>query len=217
MPKKGINMPNMGTKSNPSRAPAQPMGLADALFSGTQQRVLGLLFGQPGRSFFATEIIGLADSGSGAVQRELKRLTACGLVTSMRLGNQRHYQANPASPLFAALHDIVIKTSGLAEPLRSALSPLAGRLLAACVYGSVAAGTDTAASDIDVLLVAEGLTLEEAYAALASAERRLARKISVTLYTPAEFQRRQADGNAFLTKVLAGPLIPLLGDVHALA
>ena len=111
----------------------------------------------------------------------------------------------------------MIKTSGLAEPLRSALSPLAGRLLAACVYGSVATGTDTAASDIDVLLIAEGLTLEEAYAALASAERRLARKISVTLYTPAEFQRRQADGNAFLTKVLAGPLIPLLGDVHALA
>lgn len=212
-------MPNMGMKPNPQRARAvsKPTSLADALFSGTQQRVLGLLFGQPGRSFFATELIALAGSGSGAVQRELKRLAESGLVTQTRVGNQRHYQANPDSPLFAALHDIVLKTSGLAEPLRAALSPLADRILAACVYGSVASGADTAGSDIDVLLVAETLTLEEAYAALEPVEQRLARKISVTLYTPAEFRRRKAGGNAFLTKVLAAPLIPLQGDIHALA
>lgn len=215
-------MPNMGMKPNPQRAHAttKPASLADALFSGTQQRVLGLLFGQPGRSFFATELIALAGSGSGAVQRELKRLAGSGLVTLTRVGNQCHYQANPDSPLFAALHDIVIKTSGLAEPIKSALSslsPLAEKVFAACVYGSVAAGTDTAGSDIDVLLVAESLTLEEAYAALEPVEQRLARKISVTLYTPAEFSRRKAGGNAFLTKVLAGPLIPLMGDIHALA
>jgi predicted nucleotidyltransferase len=215
-------MPNMGIKPNPQRAravskPGKPTSLADALFSGTQQRVLGLLFGQPGRSFFATELIALAGSGSGAVQRELKRLVGSGLVTLARVGNQCHYQANPDSPLFAALHDIVLKTSGLAEPIQSALLPLAEKVLAACVYGSVAAGADTAGSDIDVLLVAEALTLEEAYAALEPVEQRLARKISVTLYTPAEFCRRKAGGNAFLTKVLAGPIIPLLGDIHALA
>ena len=212
-------MPNMGIKPIPQRAHAatKPTSLADALFSGTQQRVLGLLFGQPGRSFFATELIALAGSGSGAVQRELKRLAGSGLVTLTRVGNQCHYQANPDSPLFAALHDIVLKTSGLSEPIRSALSPLTDRILAACVYGSVAAGADTAASDIDVLLVAEALTLEDAYAALEPVEQRLARKISVTLYTPEEFQRRKAGGNAFLTKVLAGPIIPLLGDIHALA
>ena len=212
-------MPNMGMKPNPLRAPptSRPTSLADALFSGTQQRVLGLLFGQPGRSFFATELIALAGSGSGAVQRELKRLAESGLVTVTRVGNQRHYQANPDSPLFAALHDIVLKTSGLAEPLRSALSPLADKILAAGVYGSVARGTDTAASDIDLLLVTEALTLEDAYAALEPVEQRLARKISVTLYTPAEFHHRKAAGNAFLSKVLAGPVIPLLGDLHALA
>lgn len=212
-------MPNMGRTTKPQRAHAgnKPMSLADALFSGTQQRVLGLLFGQPGRSFFATELIVLAGSGSGAVQRELKRLAGSGLVTLTRVGNQCHYRANLDSPLFAALHDIVLKTSGLAEPIRSALSSLSGKILAACVYGSVAAGADTAGSDIDLLLVAEALTLEEAYAALEAPEKRLARKISVTLYTPAEFRRRKARGNAFLTKVLSGPLIALTGDIHALA
>lgn len=191
--------------------------LADALFSKTQQRVLGLLFGQSGRSFFATEIIGLAGSGSGAVQRELKRLTASGLVTLTRIGNQCHYQANPASPLFEALRDIVLKTSGLADPLRQALASLDETVVAASIYGSVAAGTDTADSDIDILLVAEALTLEAVYAAFEPAEQTLARKINVTLYTPAEFQRRIASGNAFLTKVVSGPMIPLRGDIRALA
>ena len=219
MPKKGINMPNMGIRAISLRetSSSRPTSLADALFSGTQQRVLGLLFGQPARSFFATELIALAGSGSGAVQRELKRLAESGLVTLTRVGNQCHYQANPDSPLFAALYDIVLKTSGLAEPIRSSLLPLADRIVAACVYGSVAAGADSAGSDIDVLLVAEALTLEETYAALESVERRLARKISVTLYTPEEFRRRKVGGNAFLSKVLAGPVIPLLGDLNALA
>ena len=210
-------MPIMGTKPIPPREQSKTTSLADALFSNTQQRVLGLLFGQPGRSFFATEIIGLAGAGSGAVQRELKKLSASGLVTLKRIGNQCHYQANPASPLFSALCDIVRKTSGLAEPLRSALLPQGESILAASVYGSVASGTDTASSDIDILLVAEALTLEEAYAALEPVEKQLGRKISVTLYTPVEFQRRKASGNAFVTKVLAGPMIPLLGDIHAIA
>ncbi len=206
----------MGIKTAAKKAPARRTSLTDALFTRTQQRVLGLLFGQPGRSFFATELIGLVGAGSGAVQREVKRLAESGLVTVTSVGNRRHYQANPASPLFAPLREIALKTSGLAEPLRAALQPLAGRVLAACVYGSVAAGRDTASSDIDLLLVAESMTLEEAHAALEAAEQRLARRISCTLYTPAEFRRRNKGGNAFVTKLLAGALIPLLGDIRAL-
>jgi len=93
-------MPNMGMKHP---APPQRTGLADALFSGTRQRLLGLLFGQPSRSFHATELIGLAGSGSGAVQRELANLAQSGLVTVRAVGNQKHYQANAESPIFAEL------------------------------------------------------------------------------------------------------------------
>ncbi len=209
-------MPKMGIKTAVKKTPTGRTSLSDALFTRTQQRVLGLLFGQPGRSFFATELIGLVGTGSGAVQRELKRLAESGLATVTSVGNQRHYQANPASPLFAPLREIALKTSGLAEPLRAALQPLARRVLAACVYGSVAAGRDTASSDIDLLLVAESMTLEQAHAALEATEQLLARRISVTLYTPAEFRRRKKGGNAFVTKLLAGALIPLLGDIRAL-
>ncbi|MDA0892121.1 MAG: hypothetical protein O3C15_07350 [Proteobacteria bacterium] len=93
-------MPNMGINE------AYQVSLSDALFTTTQQRVLALLFGQPDRSFFANEVIGLTGSGSGAVQRELKRLTDSGLVTSKRIGNQRHFQANRAAPIFSELSAI---------------------------------------------------------------------------------------------------------------
>src|SRR5512134_3072217 len=136
-------MPNMGTRAT---AP-QPVSLVDALFSATQQRVLAFLFGQPERSFFATELIGLVGAGSGAVQRELARLAQSGLVTVTRVGNQKHYQANPRSPIFAELREITQKAVGLAEPLREALAPLALRIAAAFVFGSVARRSDTAASD----------------------------------------------------------------------
>src|SRR5882762_3890665 len=77
--------------------------LVDALFSTTQQRVLALLFGQPERSFFANEIIALTKSGSGGVQKELRRLTDSGLVTTTRIGNQKHFQANHNAPLYQDL------------------------------------------------------------------------------------------------------------------
>ncbi|MDQ3148993.1 MAG: winged helix-turn-helix domain-containing protein, partial [Chloroflexota bacterium] len=86
----------------------------------TQQRVLGVLFGQPERSFYASELIRDAGTGSGAAQRELARLEASGLIVARRIGHQKHYQANAASPLYSELRNIVLKTVGLAEPLRDA-------------------------------------------------------------------------------------------------
>ncbi len=187
--------------------------LADALFSSTQQRVLGLLFGQPDRSFFATEIIERLGAGSGAVQRELKKLADSGLVTVSRIGNRKHFQANPASPIFSELCALVRKTIGLLEPLREALEPASGAVELALVYGSVAKGTETAASDIDLLLVSDTLTLEAVYRLLGSAEQSLRRPINPTLFTSEEFKRRLRDGNPFLKRVLAGETLLLKGTL----
>src|SRR6476646_10843134 len=147
IPKVGSNIPEMGSHK-PARAVKIPASLADALFSRTQQSVLGLLFGQPDRSFYATELIKRLGAGSGAVQRELARLEESGLVSVSRVGTQKHYQANGNSPLFAELCGIVQKTVGVAEPLRAALKKLAPRIAAAFVFGSVAKRRDTTSSDI---------------------------------------------------------------------
>ncbi len=191
-----------------------PTSMADALFTTTQQRVLSLLFGQPNRSFYASEMIERTRSGSGAVQRELKRLASSGLVTVKRIGNQTHYQASPAAPIFRELCSLVKKTVALAEPIRESLVPLGDRVTLALLYGSVANGTDTASSAIDILIVADGVTLEDVYSALAPVESELCRKISPTLYTPEELAQRKASNNPFLARVLAGEHLVLMGSEH---
>ena len=228
MPKMGSNISNMGILKKPkvaeapasysvSRQQGARAGIAGALFTATQQRVFGLLFGQPERSFFATELINLTGAGSGAVQRELQRLAASELITMERIGNQKHYRANREAPIFEELHRIAIKTLGVAGALHAALSSLEDRIRCAVLYGSVAKRVDTAVSDIDVLIVADGVGLEEVYKALAPAEKRLGRTISPTLYTSREFQRRCAARNPFLEKVLAGKHEVLIGHLDVSA
>lgn len=216
-------MPGMGNvapalSSRPARRKTaagridEPTSLADALFTTTQQRLLALLFGQPSRSFFASELIELTGSGSGAVQRELKRLASSGLVTVKRIGKQKHYQANPDCPVFDELCGLVRKTVAMVEPIRQALAPLAQKIQRALIYGSVVKGTYTASSDIDLLVVADDLTLEALYSALAPVEGSLDRKVSPTLYTRKEYDDRRATGNPFLTRVLEGEHLALMGS-----
>jgi predicted nucleotidyltransferase len=192
---------------------ASSSSLADALFTSTQQKVLGLLFGQPERSFFVTEIMGLVKAGSGAVQRELHRLERAGLLSVQMHGNQKHYQANRKSPLYDEICSIVQKTVGLEDPLRAAVESLPGTVHLALIYGSVAKRKDTSASDIDLLIVADELTLEDVYAALSPAEQLLDRKVNPTVYTSEEFNRRRTRGNSFLKRVLDGPVINLSGSI----
>ncbi len=209
-------MPNMGNQMNAvHRKPSA--SLASALFSSTQQRVLGMLFGQPDRSFYATELINMLGVGSGAVQRELARLAQSGLVTVRKVGTQKHYQANPDSPVFHELTGLITKTVGLAEPLREALAPFAGRIKAAFVYGSVAAGTDTAKSDIDLMLICEGLPYPEVFEALQSAEARLGRPVNPTLYTPSEWEEKVKSSSGFAARVTARPKLFLTGSEQDLA
>lgn len=214
----GILIPNMGIRTPKSgMADTSSRSLADALFSTTQQRVLGLLFGQPDRSFYATELINLTAGGSGAVQRELAKLQKSGLVTVSRQGTQKHYRANPDSPLFEELCGIARKTVGLAEPLREALAPVADRIRAAFVYGSVAKRSDTAASDIDLMIVSETLSHQEIFIALATASAKLGREINPTIFTPADMEAHRRDGKSFVTRVLAQPKLWILGGEDALA
>jgi predicted nucleotidyltransferase len=186
--------------------------LADALFTKTQQRVLRVLFGQPERSFYASELIRQAKAGSGAAQRELARLEESGLVTTRRVGHQRHYQADPKSPLFSEIQAIVMKTVGLAEPLRAALAPFSHRIRAAFVYGSVAKESDRSHSDIDLMVISDSVTYAEVFRVLDPATRVLGRQVNPTVYTPAEFSKRLREENAFIQRILEQPKIWVIGE-----
>jgi predicted nucleotidyltransferase len=186
--------------------------IADALFSKVRQRVLAVLFGAPDRSFYTNEVIGLAQSGAGAVQRELADLAAAGLLSVRKQGNQKHFQANAASPVFAELRSLVLKTSGLADVLRTALLPIAPQIAVAFVFGSMAKQQDTAASDVDLLVVSDTLGYGDVFSALEAASQTLARTINPALYTVVDFKARQLGDNGFINRVMQQPKIWLIGQ-----
>ena len=201
-------VPRLGTK---------PKGLADALFTKTQQRVLGVLFGNPSANFHTQDVIRKARAGIGSVQRELVRLEESGLVTAIRIGRQKHYQANAKSPLFSELASIIQKTVGLAEPVRQALFPLASGIRAAFVFGSVAQGGDRSSSDIDLMIVSDSVTYADVFEALERAGRSLGRPVNPTIYTLRDFAKRRRDNNAFVRKVMHGEKIWIIGAERDLA
>lgn len=188
------------------------MSIAAALFSDSQSRVFRWLFGQPERSYHLSELRRLTGLGSASLQRELNRLAHVGLVITERVGNLRRFQANPKSPIYDELIGLARKTLGIQPMLREALLPLAPDLQAAWIYGSVAKKTDTAVSDIDVMLVGRNLLLGKVLELLMPLEAQLGRKINPTCFTPAEFKRRRAQPDSFVNRVLAQPILPLMAD-----
>jgi predicted nucleotidyltransferase len=190
------------------------MSIASSLFTDSQSRVFQWLFGQPDRAYHLSELRRLTGLGSASLQRELNRLADAGLVRTERVGNLRRFQANPQSPVFSELVGLTRKTLGVEPLLREALLPLAPGLQGAWVYGSMAKQSDTAQSDIDVMLVGENLLLSSVLELLVPLEAQLGRKINPTCYTPLEFERRRAEADSFVNRVLAQPILPLIGDVH---
>jgi predicted nucleotidyltransferase len=193
-----------------------PTGLVDALLTPVQQRVLGLLFGQPSRRFQSAELIRLAHSGTGATHRLLQRLASSSLIRTSTEGHQKYYQANAEAPVFEELHGLIRKTVGLAGPLYKALAPLAARIHAAFIYGSVASGDDRADSDIDLMVIAEDLDYPTLFEALQTAERQLGRAVNPNLMTPEEWRRRSAQPDGFAVRIRDRPILFVIGDEVAL-
>jgi predicted nucleotidyltransferase len=190
----------------------ETVSLSNALFSKVQQRVLALIFGHPERSFYTSEIVRSVHSGTGAVERELSRLQGSGLVSVERIGNQKHYRANHASPIFEELQRLVAKTVGLSEPLRKVLEPYSDQIKTAFVYGSVAKGTDTARSDIDLMVIGDELDYSKLYAALQNAETLLRRKVSPTFLSSQDWRRKVSRKGSFISKLSGLPKIFIFGS-----
>jgi predicted nucleotidyltransferase len=216
VPKSGTIIPEMGThKPAPDHA-TTTTGLAGALFTPVQQRVLGLLFGQPQRRFQSVELIRLAGSGTGATHRVLKRLAESGLVRASVEGRQLYYQANSKSPVFKELAGLVRKTVGIVGPLREALSPLAKGIRAAFVYGSIASGMDRAQSDIDLMVIADDLDYPALFEAVQAAERQLGRAVSPNLMSAKEWRRKRGQPDSFVARIKGRSRLFVIGSADDL-
>ena len=194
--------------------PIVGMNLSAAIFTDSQSRLFSWLFGQPERAYHLNELRHLTGLGSASLQRELNRLATAGLVDAQAVGNLRCFQANPQSPVYAERVALTRKTLGTVPVLREALQPLQPNLLSAWVDGSVAKQTDTASSEVDVMLVGNDLSLSQVLVALEHAEAQLGRKINPNCYSPQEFERRRLEPDSFVNRVLSQPILPLIGDIH---
>jgi predicted nucleotidyltransferase len=189
-----------------------PTAIGDALFTKTQQRVLSLLYGKPDKSFYTNEIVRRADMGRGTISRELVRLVSAGLLVVSRVGNQRHYRANPDNPVYNELVGIVRKTFGIADVIRAVLVPVDDQIDWAFVYGSIAKGEDTASSDIDLLVATESLAYADLMKVLTSAEQLLDRPVNPSIYTIEQIKNKLHDKNAFLSRLMEQPKLWVKGS-----
>jgi predicted nucleotidyltransferase len=201
-------IPEMGAMESQIETGA---GIGAALFGAVRRRVLGLLFRDYERDFYQREIVESVGCGSGAVQRELKQLADAGLITRTERGRMVFYQANRESPVFDELRGLVMKTIGLAEVLREALEPVRDRIAVAFIYGSMAAGTDDALSDVDLMIIGD-LTLWEHTGAFTAAQSELGREINSVYWSPAELRQKLDGGEHFATTVIDGQKIFLAGS-----
>jgi predicted nucleotidyltransferase len=188
----------------------------DWLFPPARKRVLALLLGRPDARWHLRDLARQTGLALGTVRRELAGLVQAEVITATKDGNRTYYRANRASPLFPELAGLMRKTAGLADVLREALSPLAGKIEVAFLYGSQASGGAVAASDVDVLVVGEA-TFGEIVSALSPYQDRLGREINPTVYPKEEFRHKIATGHHFLLTVLKEPKVFLLGDADDLA
>ncbi len=190
--------------------------LETILGSKLRSKVLGWLFTHPDERYFVRQLTSLLKEDSTNVSRELIRLEKTGVLVSTKEGKQKYYQANRKSPVYNELHGLIVKTTGVADVLRSALAPSAGRIKVAFIFGSIAIGNEDKASDIDVMVVGD-ISFGDVVSLISSAEEKLGREINSVVYPIAEFTQKVRTDHHFVKTVIEGEKMFLIGDDGELA
>ena len=185
--------------------------LASTLFGRARLSILSLLFINDNESFYLREIMRTLGQGRGSVQRELARLTNAGLILRSVRGNQVFYQANKDSPIFSELKSLLVKTAGIADIIRESLSDLQDKIKVAFIYGSFAEGTDTAMSDVDLLIIGDA-SLREVVSKLQDAQGTIGREINPVTYRVSEFREKLLADHHFVKSIYGTSKIFMIGN-----
>ena len=189
--------------------------LVTTLFGKSLRSVLALLYSHTDESFYLRQIARTTGAGMGALQRELKQLSEAGVIQRSEIGQQAFFKANADCPVFHELRNLIIKTFGVADVVRAALSPLADKIELAFIFGSMVSGEFKQSSDLEVMVIGK-IEFAEIVAALTPVQETLAREINPSVYPPEEFRSKLAGGHHFLKTVLSAPKIFLIGNENEL-
>jgi uncharacterized protein len=190
--------------------------LTETLLGKTRRAILSILYGHADETFYLRQIVRVAGSGTGAVQRELKALSEAGIITRIEKGRQVYYQANAQCAVYPELKSLIMKTAGMGDALKVAMLPLAERVRTAFIYGSVARGSESSGSDVDLFVIGD-VTSAEVVQTLSPVQLTLNREINPAVYPAEEFRAKQAAGHHFIKSVLEGNKVFLIGDENDLA
>jgi len=190
--------------------------LTETLLGKTRRSILSVLYGHADETFYLRQLVRVAGGGTGAVQRELKALAEAGIIRRIGKGRQVYYQANAQCAVYPELKSLIMKTAGMGDALRMAVMPLAERIRVAFIYGSVARGGERRESDVDLFVVGD-VTLAEVVKTLSPIQLTLNREINPTVYPVEEFRTKRAAGHHFITSVLEGAKVFLIGGEDDLA
>jgi len=185
--------------------------LLELLFGAYRRKVLGLLLLRPDESFYVREIARLTGVPAGSLHRELKSLSDAGLLAREPVGNQVRYRANRDHQIYTELAEIFAKTAGLGDVLRDALTPLAGHIELAFVYGSLAQGRQRAVSDVDVFVIGDA-SFADVVKALSTTQARLGREVNPVVMAQREVRAKLKSGDRFVARVAREPKIFLMGS-----
>ncbi len=184
--------------------------LSTLITSKVRLRLVVLFLTHPEERFYQKQLIRDLHMSSAQLQQELRRLEDAGFLISSRESNTRYFSVNKASPIYPELKSIAFKTVGLADFLRDSLAEI-GPVEIALIYGSVAKNVERMRSDVDLLVIGD-IDTDALHEAIDAAEAAIGREINPTVYTRSEWDGRVKIGQAFVTDILAGPKIFLIGD-----
>jgi len=184
------------------------------LSSGVRAELYRLLFGLNAEELHVRELERQTGFAVSTVRQELKKLDLLGLVQTRVSGNRTYYHANSNHPLFPEIRSLVLKTNGLVDVLREALGKESVRM--AFVFGSVAEGSETAESDIDLMVIGS-ISLRTLAGRLSGVPQTVGRELNPSVMTEAEFSKRSQAGDHFVSTVLLAPKLFVIGDADELA
>jgi predicted nucleotidyltransferase len=183
--------------------------------SRIRAKILGWLFTHPEESFFVRQIATILQEDPTNLSREMSKLENLGILTSKKIGNTKHFQANPHCAFFRELKGLVLKTAGVAGQIKVALERLTG-VQFAFIYGSYAKGEEKAHSDVDLMIIGD-VDLNQLDPLASSLEKRLGREVNYLLFSQVEFQAKKRAKDGFLMDVLGEVKIMVIGNENELA
>ena len=187
--------------------------LAEILSSRARAEIFRLLFSGTEEELHVREIERRSGLNDSTLRQELRKLVRLDLVQSRRDSNRVYYRAKTENPLYPEIRNMVLKTSGLSDVLKSALKDK--RVRVAFVFGSIARGEENAGCDVDLMVIGQ-LGLRDLSRLLSGIEEKIGREVNPHVLREEEFRKRILAKEHFASSVMEAPKIFIIGSEREL-